>query len=269
MIEKHKLLSPAQKGFLQSEGCLEHNFILQSSIQDAKRRRREISIAWLDLTNAFGSVPHSVIFDALRNKGFHTNTVRLITNLYQGSSTCFALKDGFSTPTPTVLGVRQGCPLSPILFNIAIDGVLLSLANRALTHGYCLEDTPVVVLAYADDLTIVSKDPFHLQELLDVAGSEATKLGLTFNPSKCSTLCIDGQKHEAIPSRFLIHGGHPQVQDSTDQFRHLGVPTGYTSFIDPSDSVAAIRRDMVKLDDSLLAPWQKIDATKVFLLTRL
>ena len=28
-----------------------------------------------------------------------------------------------------------------------------------------------------------------------------------------STLCIDGQKHEAIPSRFLIHGGHPQVQD--------------------------------------------------------
>ena len=87
VIKKHKLLSPAQKGFLQSEGCLEHNFILQSSIQDAKRRRQEISIAWLDLTNAFGSVLHSVIFDALRSKGFHPNTVRLIMNLYKGSST--------------------------------------------------------------------------------------------------------------------------------------------------------------------------------------
>ena len=97
VIEKHQLLSPAQKGFLQSEGCLEHNFILQSLIQDAKRRRKEISIAWLDLTNAFDSVPHSVIFAALQSKRFHPNTVRLIMNLYKWSSTCFALKDGFST----------------------------------------------------------------------------------------------------------------------------------------------------------------------------
>lgn len=50
-------VSPEQKGFTDHEGCMEHNFVLQMSLEDARRRGEEVCIAWLDLANAFGSIP--------------------------------------------------------------------------------------------------------------------------------------------------------------------------------------------------------------------
>jgi len=42
-------------------GVQEHTFLLQAVIDEAKRTKKDISITWLDLTNAFGSLPHSVL----------------------------------------------------------------------------------------------------------------------------------------------------------------------------------------------------------------
>ena len=50
-------LSPSQ-GFLPTEGCVEHSFTMESVLTDSKRRRRDLRILWLDLKNAFGTVPH-------------------------------------------------------------------------------------------------------------------------------------------------------------------------------------------------------------------
>lgn len=47
------LISNAQKGFLDYEGCLEHNFVLQSSIEEARRRGNKLCIAWLDDSERF------------------------------------------------------------------------------------------------------------------------------------------------------------------------------------------------------------------------
>ena len=54
-----------QKGFLTDEGCLEQNFLLQSAIDDSRRSNKQLCVAWLDLTNAFGSVSHNHIFQTL------------------------------------------------------------------------------------------------------------------------------------------------------------------------------------------------------------
>ena len=53
----HQWLSPEQKGFLPMvRGVQEHTFLLQAVIDEAKRTKKDISITWLDLTNAFGSL---------------------------------------------------------------------------------------------------------------------------------------------------------------------------------------------------------------------
>lgn len=58
-----KVISLSQKGFLSRVGCYEHNFVLQMSLDDAQRARRQCMVAWLDNSNAFGSKPHHHIFD--------------------------------------------------------------------------------------------------------------------------------------------------------------------------------------------------------------
>ena len=57
----NNLLSNCQKGFRQGEGCYGHTFMLQSIVKDARNNGKKLSIARLDLQNAFGSVPHDAI----------------------------------------------------------------------------------------------------------------------------------------------------------------------------------------------------------------
>ncbi|KAL5509990.1 hypothetical protein EMCRGX_G005453 [Ephydatia muelleri] len=58
-------LSPSQKGFLPYEGCLEHNFVLRSVLQDARRRKRDLTVSWLDLKDAYSSVTHATLLRVL------------------------------------------------------------------------------------------------------------------------------------------------------------------------------------------------------------
>ena len=78
----NNLLSYCQKSARPSEGCYEHTFLLQSLVLDAKRLQTHVFLAWLDLRNAFGSVPHDVIETTLSHLGIPPSVVQLIKNVY-------------------------------------------------------------------------------------------------------------------------------------------------------------------------------------------
>ncbi|KAL6416674.1 hypothetical protein ACFW04_013250 [Cataglyphis niger] len=130
----NNILSPAQKGFLRDEGCYEHNFVLQEILTEARRTRREAVVAWLDLSNAFGSVPHAVIRRALVRSGVPGGIVNIWQSMYDGCTTRVRAADGLTAPIPVRSGVRQGCPLSPIIFDLAIDSVLRAVTDYS---GVC------------------------------------------------------------------------------------------------------------------------------------
>ena len=46
-------------------GCVEHTYLLNEALKDAKKNRRQIVVSWVDLANAYGSVPHNLIQFAL------------------------------------------------------------------------------------------------------------------------------------------------------------------------------------------------------------
>ena len=124
IIQKHTILSPEQKGFLPADGCIEHNFMLQSILQHAKSNKNQLAIAWLDIKNAFGSNPHTHIFEALSKKGFTPDCQRIVRELYIDSSTAYSTSRGPSPQTPINSGVKQGCPLSHLIFNLTIDSMM-------------------------------------------------------------------------------------------------------------------------------------------------
>ncbi len=73
---ENDVLCPSQKGFLPYDGCAEHSFLLQALMQDSRRRKRNLTIVWVDLANAFGSVPHVFLFipclSAIEMRGYFT-----------------------------------------------------------------------------------------------------------------------------------------------------------------------------------------------------
>ena len=274
---KNNLISNAQKGFLDFEGCLEHNFILQSAIEDSRRRGTQLCIAWLDLANAFGAIPHEHILNTLKALNMPEEAISIVTDMYHGAFTRAVTAEGMTDPVPILSGVKQGCPLSPILFNLALEPILRAVLNRLNATGYrMLEEADsgitVNLLAYADDLVLMAKDDDSLQSLLDICAEAADWCGLTFKPSKCATLHIDRKirnSQQVLPTIFNIEESEIRALKAGEHYRHLGVPTGYKNRQTPEETVNEIVEKFKQIDTSLLAPWQKIDAAATFLMPKL
>ncbi|UYV62245.1 hypothetical protein LAZ67_1008342 [Cordylochernes scorpioides] len=226
-----------------------------SAIEETKRTSRQACFAWLDLENAFGSVPHENLFNVLDAFSIPKKIRTLL---------------GTTLPIPFKRGVKQGCPGSPTLFNVAIEVIVCTLASMAKDHGVCLLGHYVSVLAYADDLLIMVKDKESLQAPLDTTGDLAGKIGLHFKGPKCATLHLDCRKKRTTLTRtFCIQEQPISAMREEDTYCHLGVPTGFIKTRNPEEAIKGINEDAEKIHSSLLAPWQKIDATKTFVYTRL
>uniref|UniRef100_A0A914XTH4 Reverse transcriptase domain-containing protein n=1 Tax=Plectus sambesii TaxID=2011161 RepID=A0A914XTH4_9BILA len=260
-------ISTCQKGFLPYEGCVEHNFTLQTIIQDARRRRQRATIAWLDLRNAFGSVPHKTIFACLAWAGLSSTAINIIQRLYDGCSTRIRSAPGLTDSIPIKAGVKQGCPLSPIIFNLAVEPILRALANT--NHGYMVQGLSTPVLAYADDLVLTSDSIHGLQCLLDITAKIATWAGLQFNAAKCASLHIEGSQHASLRTNFHIQDQAMKSLAITEFYKHLGVPTGFSTHHSGEQTIRSMAADIQKIDKSLLAPWQKFDAVNTFVLSRI
>ena len=120
--------SAAQKGFLAFDGCVEHNFLLQALLTDSRRSKRDLMLAWLDLRDAFGSVPHELLMLMMRRLGLSGGIIETVRDIYDHSSVAInrsILLHVTYTPRPR-------CPLSPILFNIALEGLLRHLTSSRM-----------------------------------------------------------------------------------------------------------------------------------------
>jgi hypothetical protein len=264
MTWTQKHLSPAQKALLHSEGTIEHAFTIQTVVDDSDRFQRPLCMVWLDLADAFGSVPHDALFDHLHFLGLDLESVNLLRLLYSDYSSYYTAG---STVTKAILGargVRQGCPLSMSLFCLFIE--ILIRAVTPLLDGYQTSGgVSIKCLAYADDLCLVSSDPAVLQAALNKIGSIANTIGMSFRPSKCHSLLFCCQ----TLSPLTINGGRIGLSSDTSGVRYLGVPCGLRVKQSPEGLFNDIVSDLDKIVNSSLLPAQKLDAYKTFLLSRL
>ncbi|CAM4540926.1 unnamed protein product [Lepidochelys kempii] len=258
-------ISSTQKGFMSCEGCYEHHFVLQTTIETALRARRQCTVACLDLANAFGSMTHHHIFATLQEFGMPENFLRVIREGYEGCSPTIRSVEGETTVVPIRSGVKQGCPLSPIIFNLAMEPLLRAISNGA--DGFNLHSERVSILAYADDLVLTADDPENLQSILDATSQAADWMGLRFNAKKCVSLHIDGSKRDSVQTTGFQIQGEPVIPLAEGQaYRHLRMPTGFRVRQTPEDTIQEILQDAAKFDASQLAPWQKINALNTFLI---
>ena len=132
-------ISPSQKGFVPGEGCLEHSFLVRSLMEDARRRRKSLHLVWFDLKNAFGSVPHRLLWFSMESIGLPEDMMSIIKDIYEGSSFVVTSDTEATGEIPQERGVKQGCPLSPLLFNLALEGLLRGI-EIASAKGYSFSE---------------------------------------------------------------------------------------------------------------------------------
>lgn len=83
--------------------------------------------------------------------------------------------------------MKQGDPLSPLLFNMIVDTILKEIPAEI---GFQLGNTKINALEFADDLIIIASSKTGMQIAINSVEHAASWVGLTINASKCSTLSI-------------------------------------------------------------------------------
>ena len=160
-------ISPFQKGFVPFEGCFEHSFLMHSLLEDSKRGSKDLRLVWFDLKNAFGSIPHGVLLHMMSRLSLPKAFNSLCQNIYDNSTSRIRSSSGFTKDIPQLMGVKQGCPLSPLLFNLAIQGMLHGIDR--VDGGYKLSPSLTIkYLAYADDLCIVAHSKEDINNFITV-----------------------------------------------------------------------------------------------------
>ena len=94
---------------------------------NAKRHQKNLFLAWLDLCNAFGSIPHDVITVTLSHLGVPDSVLNLVTNIYTNATTEVRTLNGSTPNIPINAGVKQGRPLSLIIFNLCIEIIVCAI----------------------------------------------------------------------------------------------------------------------------------------------
>lgn len=154
------LLIPAnQNGLIKGRSILDAVHTIDDVLEIGKIMMQNESgiLLAIDFEKAFDSLNHEFLYQVLQKMGFRPNFLQWIRTFYRNLSTCVP-NNGFTTDIFFVKrGVRQGDPLSALLFILALETLLCQIQKALLINGKEIKTT-----LFADDMTCFLRDiPIH------------------------------------------------------------------------------------------------------------
>lgn len=250
-------ISSRQKGFTTEQGCFNNVNILNEVIKTAKKKKG-LTVIQIDISNAFDSLPHELIHDSLRAKAVPEEVRFMIKNAYANAYT--TLKCNTNPEIPIKRGVKQGDPLSPLLFNTCIDEVIRDLENM---DGFSLDNKQnVSCLAFADDIILLADTAERARTLLAHLEDFLIERHMAIAPSKCTTF-------EIVAANKSWYVQDPVIEAKNGfKVAYLGptTPTTYlgiqlTPWIGTmnDNAISKLRKSLPKIKKLALRPHQKVD----------
>ena len=195
--------SDNQFGFKRRVGCSHAIYTLHSVINHFVNNGSTVNVCSLDVSKAFDRVNHYSLFCKLIDRHVPVNVLMILMNWYDKCVGVVKWKGAHSSTFKLMAGVRQGGSLSPDLFAILVDALIVSILKSGL--GCHIDNMNFGIIMYADDLVLVSASVYHLQLMIDICLGELDDLDLSVNLNKsvcirfgkrskvfCSTVSIDG-----------------------------------------------------------------------------
>ena len=192
----HAVVQPTQIAFMPDRNILEGVVVLHETLHEIHTKKLDGVIFKVDFEKAYDKVKWPFLQQALRMKGFDEAWRRQVKSFTQKGSVGIKVNDDIGHYFQTHKGLRQGDPMSPIMFNIVVD-MLAILIGRAKEAGQVgdlvphLVDGGVSILQYADDTIIFMEHDLakaRNMKLVLCLFEQLTRLKITFIKVSCSAL---------------------------------------------------------------------------------
>ncbi|KAH9263651.1 hypothetical protein BASA83_012921 [Batrachochytrium salamandrivorans] len=220
-VETNNLLSYEQAGFRKREECVGQVVSLVDIIQRRQNAGLNTHVLFIDIRKAFDTVPVGALLWKLQNMGFPRRTLAFLKALYTSSSARARAGSLLSDPFPVQRGVRQGCPLSGLLFNLFINDILDGVAPITVP-GLSRDTNPIRGLMYADDVAVFADSEQSLLAASTAIEQWANQWEMQFGVAKCGIISFTGHLAPRLdnPLDIRLHG---QLVSRVESYKYLGV----------------------------------------------
>ncbi|KAH9272455.1 hypothetical protein BASA83_005262 [Batrachochytrium salamandrivorans] len=220
-VETNNLLSYEQAGFRKREECVGQVVSLVDIIQRRQNAGLNTHVLFIDIRKAFDTVPVGALLWKLQNMGFPRRTLAFLKALYTSSSARARAGSLLSDPFPVQRGVRQGCPLSGLLFNLFINDILDGVAPITVP-GLPQDTNPIRGLMYADDVAVFADSEQSLLAASTAIEQWANQWEMQFGVAKCGIISFTGHLAPRLdnPLDIRLHG---QLVSRVESYKYLGV----------------------------------------------
>lgn len=206
-----------QFGFKEGSSCSQAVYTVRKTIEYFIERDSTVSVCAIDLAKAFDKVNKYALFIKLIKRGCPMNFINLLDSWYDKCFTCVKWGDSLSNFVKLNAGVRQGGVLSPALFAVYVNDVLVLLKNSKL--GCHINQFCCNAFMYADDLLLLSISVSEMQKMIDICVKELDWLDMKVNVNKSSFLRIG--KRFKVPTKDIVISCVPLSK--SDEIRYLGI----------------------------------------------
>ena len=177
-------LPDVQAGFRKGRGTRDQITNIRWITEKAREFQKNIYFCFIDYAKAFDCVDHSKLWKILQEMGIPDHLTCLLRNLYAGQEATVRTGHGTADWFQIGKGVRQGCILSPCLFNLYVEYIMRNIELDEAQTGIKITRRNVNNLRYADDTTLMAESEEELKSLLMKVKEVSEKVGLKLNIQK-------------------------------------------------------------------------------------
>jgi len=231
-----------QRGFIPGRDIRANIIEARLALDIAKQRKMDGAMLLFDFEKAFDRLDRSYLYQILDRMRCGSNFITAIKRMHTGNHAT-VLVNGYPTNWfEVVSGVRQGCPIAPLLYAISTEPLRGMVEHDSTISGLVIDNIRLKIQMYADDTNGFASSATDVKRILELFRLHEEASGALLNLDKCSAIIIGGLKESDLGQIKPLKG---------DQFEWLlGVPFGPKNHDDK-----ALKRVQEKFDDKLRI-WQ-------------
>ncbi|KAI5718650.1 hypothetical protein M8J77_024598 [Diaphorina citri] len=219
-IEKNidNFLTDDQFGFRRGMGTREAIITLRQIIEKRNKKGKVTYLSFVDLEKAFDNVNWSKMFELLKKIGINFKDRQIIHSLYKNE--VGVIRSGEVQEEAVIQkGVRQGCSLSPYLFNVYVQEAINHIKEDT-NVGIKIHGEKIDMLRFADDIAIITENENDLQRILERMNTiMKTKYNMRMNRTKTKVLVCSRNTEEQRPRPILIENEYIEI---VKEYKYLG-----------------------------------------------
>ena len=226
-----------QGGFIEGRGCIDQIATVKLIAEKFIGKRKRLYAAFMDLRRAYDVVDRPALWDVLKIYGVGGKLLDAVKAFYKNCRAKVRVNGVESKNFNIGVGVKQGCVMSPWLFNIYMDSMMKEWKVRIQGQGAELHENGSVwkipACLYADDAVLFAESEENLQSMVSEFNRVCERRKLEVNAGKSKVMVFERKKFDTVDFDKIYRVNRPNVRkckitigseqlEEVSEFKYLG-----------------------------------------------